>query len=73
MNLLKLNMRHYCNSSSQVGSDARANATQIYWVAGSAVAHLPSLCAAANTREKFMRAALLEAKKGLGTTSRIQP
>jgi len=44
------------------------------WVAGSAVAHLPSLCGRSKYREKFMRAALLEDEKGIwAQQARIQP
>src|SRR5436190_24321678 len=62
----KRNMRHYCTALARSVLTARANATQIYWVAASALAHLPSPCAAAKFPRKIYARCLTAGEKGTG-------
>src|SRR5438067_4662581 len=59
-------MRHYCTALARSVLTARANATQIYWVAASALAHLPSPCAAAKFPRKIYARCLTPGEKGTG-------
>ena len=59
-------MRHSCTAAATLVPTPRANATQIYWVAASAVAHLPSPCAAAKYPRKIYARCLTAGKKGIG-------
>ena len=59
-------MRHYCTVAGRSALIARANATQIYWVAASGFGHLPSPCAAAKYSRKIYAGGLGRGRKGVG-------
>ena len=59
-------MRHSCTALARLVPITRANATQIYWVAASAVAHLPSLCATAKYPRTIYARCLTGGEKGIG-------
>ena len=59
-------MRHYCTVAGRSALIARANATQIYWVAASGFGHLPSPCAAAKYPRKIYASRLGRGGKGIG-------